>query len=118
MALHVAVNDGYHAIYTTPLKALSNQKFTERREIFGKSNVGLATGDMSINRGANVTVMTTEVYQNMAWRSSGNSPEPHDKFIETREERLLDQNQLQNNKVVVLDEFHCTFFVFFHRTGH
>ena len=107
MALHVALDDGQDAIYTTPLKALSNQKFTELRERFGKPNVGLATGDMSINRGANVTVMTTEVYRNIAWRSSGSNNEPQDdKFIETREERLLDQKQLQNNKVVVLDEFH------------
>ena len=105
MALHIAVEEGFHAIYTTPLKALSNQKFTELRQIFGKPNVGLATGDMSINRGANVTVMTTEVYRNIAWRSSGSHGE-HNKHIETREERLLSENQLENNKVVVLDEFH------------
>jgi superfamily II RNA helicase len=106
MALHVAVNDHLHAIYTTPLKALSNQKFTELRLVFGKQNVGLATGDMSINRGANVTVMTTEVYRNIAWRSSGSRREPQNEHVETTEERLLNENLLEDNKVVVLDEFH------------
>ena len=104
MALHYAVEDGFHAVYTTPLKALSNQKFTELRQIFGKHNVGLSTGDMSINRGAKVTVMTTEVYRNIAWRSSGSYAD--EEHVESLEERLLNENQLINNKVVVLDEFH------------
>lgn len=43
MALHLAFHSGRNAIYTTPLKALSNQKFAELRSIFGSKNVGLAT---------------------------------------------------------------------------
>ena len=67
MALHYAMNSNMKGIYTTPLKALSNQKFAELREIFGENSVGLSTGDMSINRGsARLTVMTTEVYRNIA----------------------------------------------------
>ena len=53
------------AIYTTPLKALSNQKFVELKQTFGSEHVGLSTGDMCIQRGAVITVMTTEVYRNM-----------------------------------------------------
>eukprot|EP00957_Ditylum_brightwellii_P069918 5309730-Ditylum_brightwellii.AAC.1 len=60
MAVRIAFEDGMNSIYTTPLKALSNQKFAEFRKMFGAENVGLSTGDMSINRGAKITVMTTE----------------------------------------------------------
>lgn len=77
-------------IYTTPLKALSNQKYYEFCQTFGRSNTGISTGDVSINKGARITVMTTEVYRNMAWRSS--APDGHD--------------ELSQNAVVVLDEFH------------
>ena len=71
MALRVAFTmQQKHAIYTTPLKALSNQKYADLCPMFGKSNVGLSTGDISINKGAPVTVMTTEVYRNIAWRAS------------------------------------------------
>ena len=104
MALHIAVEAGFKAIYTTPLKALSNQKFSELRQIFGKENVGLATGDMSINRGAQVMVMTTEVYRNIAWRSSGNQHSEH--VASFAEEELMGNNELESNAVVVLDEFH------------
>jgi superfamily II RNA helicase len=108
MALHHAFHsdpDGA-AIYTTPLKALSNQKYAELRKIFGANNVGLATGDMSINRGARIMVMTTEVYRNMAWRAMDDADE------EDRDDRMDDdlsqrgRNELSNIKVVVLDEFH------------
>ena len=51
--------------YTTPLKALSNQKYHELSELFGSSRVGLLTGDTSINRTAPIVVMTTEVLRNM-----------------------------------------------------
>ena len=95
MALHLACETGSHSIYTTPLKALSNQKFVELRQIFGKERVGLSTGDMSINRGAQVSIMTTEVYRNMAWRSSG-----------IQEGNLVRDDDLASNSVVVLDEFH------------
>ena len=95
MAIHIACETGSNSIYTTPLKALSNQKFVELRQIFGKGTVGLSTGDMSINRGAQVSVMTTEVYRNMAWRSSG-----------IQDGQLVRDDELASNTVVVLDEFH------------
>ena len=69
MALRVALERNTKAIYTTPLKALSNQKFGEMRSVFGVDRVGLTTGDVSIRRGSDVTIMTTEVYRNMAWRA-------------------------------------------------
>lgn len=102
MALQLAFEKGKNAIYTTPLKALSNQKFFELRKMFGAENVGLATGDTSINRGARITVMTTEVYRNMAWRSSSSSvmPENPNKV----ENDTYDD--LSQNLMVVLDEFH------------
>jgi superfamily II RNA helicase len=53
--------------YTTPLKALSNQKFRDFREQFGEDNVGLLTGDISINRHAPILVMTTEIFRNMLY---------------------------------------------------
>lgn len=56
--------------YTTPLKALSNQKFHDFREQFGENEVGLLTGDVSVNRNAPVVVMTTEVYRNMLYGTS------------------------------------------------
>ena len=109
MALHHAFHSDPNgaAIYTTPLKALSNQKYAELRKIFGPSNVGLSTGDMSINRGARIMVMTTEVYRNMAWRAMDEVDDDEDR------EGLMDddlsqrgRNELSNVKVVVLDEFH------------
>ncbi|KAB2624647.1 DEAD-box ATP-dependent RNA helicase ISE2 [Pyrus ussuriensis x Pyrus communis] len=57
--------------YTTPLKALSNQKFREFRETFGDDNVGLLTGDSAVNKDAQVLVMTTEILRNMLYQSVG-----------------------------------------------
>jgi superfamily II RNA helicase len=106
MALHLALEAQLKAIYTTPLKALSNQKFAELRATFGKACVGLSTGDMSINRDADLRVMTTEVYRNMAWRSSGlEGKESGDDNADATPQLLLD-DELWNNGVVVLDEFH------------
>ncbi len=53
-------------IYTAPIKALSNQKFKDFCEFFGKDKIGLITGDIVINPKAQVLIMTTEVYRNMA----------------------------------------------------
>ena len=64
-AVHLALESGGRAFYTTPLKALSNQKFHELCAEHGTSRVGLLTGDASINRGAPIVVMTTEVLRNM-----------------------------------------------------
>jgi ATP-dependent RNA helicase HelY len=61
---------GQRALYTTPIKALSNQKFGELRDQYGAQSVGLLTGDNSINGSADVVVMTTEVLRNMMYAAS------------------------------------------------
>ncbi len=58
---------GLRSIYTTPIKALSNQKFRELIERYGVENVGLLTGDNSVNKDAPIVVMTTEVLRNMIY---------------------------------------------------
>ncbi|MBT2550184.1 RNA helicase [Arthrobacter sp. ISL-65] len=69
-AVYLALQRGLKAFYTTPIKALSNQKFTELTEKYGETNVGLLTGDTSINGDAPVVVMTTEVLRNMLYADS------------------------------------------------
>lgn len=66
-AVYVALAKQSKCFYTTPIKALSNQKFTEFVQEFGAENVGLLTGDNSINGDAPVVVMTTEVLRNMLY---------------------------------------------------
>lgn len=80
-----AVERGKKAYYTTPLKALSNQKFSEFCSIYGAQNVGLLTGDVAIRPHAQVVVMTTEVLRNMV---------------------LAQSTLLHNLRCVVLDEVH------------
>ncbi len=65
-----ALEEGRKAFYTTPLKALSNQKYWELVRRHGTENVGLLTGDNSVNGTAPVVVMTTEVLRNMIYASS------------------------------------------------
>jgi ATP-dependent RNA helicase HelY len=65
MAIWLARRDGMRAIYTTPVKALSNQKFRDLRARYGAEEVGLLTGDIVENPGARIVVMTTEIYRNM-----------------------------------------------------
>lgn len=55
---------GRGAVYTSPIKALSNQKYRDFGDLFGKDKVGLITGDVSINEGAPLLVMTTEIFRN------------------------------------------------------
>ncbi len=64
-AVHLGLGRGVKSYYTTPLKALSNQKFADFRRRYGPDRVGLLTGDNSINAEAPVVVMTTEVLRNM-----------------------------------------------------
>ena len=59
------LGDGERIIYTAPIKALSNQKFKDFKEAYGEENVGLLTGDVSINEDAPLRIMTTEIYRNM-----------------------------------------------------
>ena len=66
-AIHRALEQGLRVFYTTPLKALSNQKYYDFGEKYGSDKVGLLTGDTSINRNAQIVVMTTEVFRNMLY---------------------------------------------------
>uniref|UniRef100_A0A5B7C9E1 RNA helicase n=1 Tax=Davidia involucrata TaxID=16924 RepID=A0A5B7C9E1_DAVIN len=86
-----AVARGRRIFYTTPLKALSNQKFREFRETFGDSNVGLLTGDSAINKDAQVLIMTTEILRNMLYQSVG---------------MVSSKSGLFHVDVIVLDEVH------------
>ena len=69
-AAYRALAGGGRCFYTTPIKALSNQKFRQFRERFGPENVGLLTGDHSIDADAPIVVMTTEVLRNMIYSGS------------------------------------------------
>ncbi|MDD3437141.1 MAG: DEAD/DEAH box helicase, partial [Candidatus Gastranaerophilales bacterium] len=89
-AIHKALETGHRVFYTTPLKALSNQKYNDFSSKYGINNVGLLTGDTSINRGAQIVVMTTEVFRNMLYGTNFGS---------------VTEN-LKDVKYVVLDEVH------------
>jgi ATP-dependent RNA helicase HelY len=69
-AVHLALAAGRKCFYTTPIKALSNQKHTDLVRRYGPERVGLLTGDQSINGDAAVVVMTTEVLRNMLYANS------------------------------------------------
>src|SRR6201988_2453513 len=69
-AVHLALETGRKAFYTTPIKALSNQKYNDLVRRYGAEQVGLLTGDNSINGEAPVVVMTTEVLRNMLYAGS------------------------------------------------
>ena len=69
-AVDLAILSGTKCFYTTPIKALSNQKFSELVTRYGESKVGLLTGDTSINSEAQIVVMTTEILRNMIYANS------------------------------------------------
>ncbi|WP_146925484.1 DEAD/DEAH box helicase [Cellulomonas xylanilytica] len=69
-AVHLALAAGRKAFYTTPIKALSNQKYSDLVRRYGADQVGLLTGDTTINGDAPVVVMTTEVLRNMLYAGS------------------------------------------------
>src|SRR5689334_6395018 len=70
-AVHLALAEGRKCFYTTPIKALSNQKYNDLVDRYGAGQVGLLTGDNSVNGDAPVVVMTTEVLRNMLYAGSG-----------------------------------------------
>jgi ATP-dependent RNA helicase HelY len=70
-AVHLALAEGRKCFYTTPIKALSNQKYADLTRRYGSAKVGLLTGDNSVNGEAPVVVMTTEVLRNMLYAGSG-----------------------------------------------
>ncbi|MEV4439286.1 DEAD/DEAH box helicase [Streptomyces sp. NPDC049577] len=69
-AVHLALTQGRKCFYTTPIKALSNQKYSDLVKRYGPARVGLLTGDNSVNPDAPVLVMTTEVLRNMLYSGS------------------------------------------------
>ena len=69
-AISLALAEGRKVFYTTPLKALSNQKYGDLVREYGAGRVGLLTGDNSVNGNAPVVVMTTEVLRNMIYAAS------------------------------------------------
>ena len=69
-AVHLALAEGRKCFYTTPIKALSNQKYNDLAKRYGADKVGLLTGDNSVNGDAPVIVMTTEVLRNMLYAGS------------------------------------------------
>lgn len=71
-AIWLAQQRNQRVIYTTPLKALSNQKYRDLRDLYGYDAVGLVTGDIVEHSRASIVVMTTEVYRNMLLEEGGN----------------------------------------------
>ncbi|MGW4114361.1 DEAD/DEAH box helicase [Actinosynnema sp. NPDC004786] len=69
-AVHLALSEGSKCFYTTPIKALSNQKYADLVARYGAGKVGLLTGDTSVNGDAPIVVMTTEVLRNMLYAGS------------------------------------------------
>ena len=69
-AVHLALAGGQKCFYTTPIKALSNQKYNDLVRRYDSDTVGLLTGDNAINGDAPVIVMTTEVLRNMLYAGS------------------------------------------------
>ena len=69
-AIHLAIEKNQKVFYTTPIKALSNQKYAELVARYGSDRVGLLTGDTNTNSEAQIVVMTTEVLRNMIYANS------------------------------------------------
>ena len=107
-AIHRALAHGRKVFYTTPLKALSNQKLRDFRHQFGAERVGLLTGDLSVNREAQVVVMTTEIFRNMLYAEIDN---PDDDPLEGVETVVLDEchsmNDSQRGTVWEESIIHC-----------
>ncbi|MBL8149288.1 MAG: DEAD/DEAH box helicase [Blastocatellia bacterium] len=79
--------EGKRAWYTSPLKALSNDKFREFGKLFGEDNVGILTGDRKINSSAPLIVATTEIYRNSLYDA-------------------MNELEVMNVRLVVFDEVH------------
>lgn len=73
-AVELALATEQRCIYTAPIKALSNQKYNELTARLGEETVGLLTGDVTINREAQILVVTTEVLRNMLFQNSPDIP--------------------------------------------
>ncbi|KAH9858296.1 antiviral helicase [Lenzites betulinus] len=69
-AIALASKHMTRAIYTSPIKALSNQKYRDFKQTFGAANVGILTGDVQINPEANCLIMTTEILRSMLYKGA------------------------------------------------
>jgi ATP-dependent RNA helicase HelY len=93
-AIWRAQQRGQRVIYTTPLKALSNQKYRDMRAIYGQDAVGLVTGDIVEHSSASIVIMTTEVYRNMLLEEDAGQL------------RVQENSELANVGFIVFDELH------------
>jgi superfamily II RNA helicase len=84
-AVDVSIRSGRRAVYTAPIKALSNQKYRDFRKRFGDEAVGIQTGDVTINPAGRLLIMTTEIFRNLI---------------------LEDSMRLQNVQYAIFDEIH------------
>jgi superfamily II RNA helicase len=96
-AVWLAQKNEKRVIYTTPLKALSNQKYRDMRILYGSGAVGLVTGDIVEHSSASIVIMTTEVYRNMLLE------EGSDRF---GADATLFSKSLSDIGFVVFDELH------------
>ena len=95
-AIWLAQQRHQRVIYTTPLKALSNQKYRDLRTLYGLDSVGLVTGDIVEHSQASIVVMTTEVYRNMLLEEGGDF---------TGDESVIPAS-LADVSFVIFDELH------------
>src|SRR5712692_6932810 len=98
-AIWCAQQRSQRVIYTTPLKALSNQKYRDMRTLYGFDAVGLVTGDIVEHSHASIVIMTTEVYRNMLLEEGG------DRFAEDKNENVV-PSSLEDVGFVIFDELH------------
>lgn len=90
------LEQGGEIVYTSPIKALSNQKYRQYAQLFGPEHVGLVTGDLVINRDAPVRIMTTEILRNMLLEGAHlPGDEPHER-----------RDELDKLQAVIIDEIH------------
>lgn len=94
--IYYSLAKGKRVFYTTPIKSLSNQKFHDLKEMFGKNRVGIMTGDIKFNPNADVIVMTTEILRNLLYK----------KGSATENLGLTSNLSLDNLDAVVFDECH------------
>jgi superfamily II RNA helicase len=88
--------NGKRVIFTSPIKALSNQKYKEFKDLYGETNVGIITGDNKFNPDAQILIMTAEILLNLLYKSKSY----------TKELGITSQLSLQDVGYVIMDEVH------------
>src|SRR3984893_13111498 len=96
-AIWRAQQQDQRVIYTTPLKALSNQKYRDLRVLYGEGAVGLVTGDIVERSSASIVIMTTEVYRNMLLEEGGDRSD---------NDELAVPSELADVGYIIFDELH------------